>query len=166
MYGLDGRHRGLRQSGQVENRAEQRVGLHDPSGLEVMEHGCLVPADPLRTGNAPLDREADVMPSLLATASASAIIVAARLRVGGYWQMSTSVECVSALIGLNARFLRSLSQTSARMLSSTGALNPARVKHSDTARTRPLEEPSSSPTGKRSPSMWRMIPGATSSAAG
>ena len=80
--------------------------------------------------------------------------------------MSTSVECVRLLIGLKVRLPHSLSQISARMLSSTGALKPALVKQAATRLTRSLDEPSSSPTGKRSPSMCLTTPGATSSDAG
>ena len=108
----------------------------------------------------------NAMPSLCATAWASVIIAAASSRVSGYWQMSTSVECVRLLIGLKVRLPHSLSQISARMLSSTGALKPALAKQAAIACTRSLEVPSSSPSGSRSPSMWRITPGAISSDAG
>ena len=106
------------------------------------------------------------MPSPAATSCASVIIRAARSREGANWQMSTSVAWVSALIGLNDRFPHALSQISERMSSSTGALNPACCNVSDSAFTRFVTEPSSSPTGNREPSMWRIRPGAVISAAG
>ena len=87
-------------------------------------------------------------------------------RVSGYWQMSTKVECDRLLIGLKVRLPHSLSQISERMSSSTGALKPAFVKHRETRVTRSVLPPSSSPTGKRSPSMCLTTPGAVSSEAG
>src|SRR6266481_4762217 len=108
----------------------------------------------------------NTMPSLCAMVCASVIIAAASARVAGNWQMSASVERVSALMGLKVRLPQSLSQISARMSSSTGALNPARAKHCETRCTRSLLVPSSSPTGKRSPSICFTTPGAMSSAAG
>ena len=107
-----------------------------------------------------------VMPSLGATACASRIMSAARRRVPGSRQMSTSVARESALIGLNVRLPHSFSQISERMSSSTGALRPARVNAPHTRSTRGVVVPSSSPIGKRSPSMCLTTPGATSSAAG
>ncbi len=107
-----------------------------------------------------------LMPSFCAIACASVIIAAASSRVSGYWQMSASVERESALIGLKVRLPQSLSQISARISSSTGALKPALTKQSETRRTRSLIEPSSSPSGNRSPSTCRTMPGATSSEAG
>jgi len=80
--------------------------------------------------------------------------------------MSTSVERLNALIGLKVRLPHSFSQISLRILSSTGALKPARVMAADTRLTRSLDEPSSSPSGKRSPSICRTTPGAISSEAG
>ena len=106
------------------------------------------------------------MPSLCATAWASRIIELASSRESGYWQMSTSVEWVRLLIGLKVRLPHNLSQISARMFSSTGALKPALARQAETRFTRSLLEPSSSPTGKRSPSMCFTSPGATSSEAG
>ena len=106
------------------------------------------------------------MPSLLATSCASVIIAAASSRDSGYWQMSTSVACARLLIGLKVRLPHSLSHISERMLSSTGALKPALTKQSATRCTRSLVLPSSSPTGKRSPSMCLTTPGAISSEAG
>ena len=54
------------------------------------------------------------MPSLFAIACASVIIFCVNMRVSGYWQRSTSVECVGALIGLNVRLPQSFNQISAR----------------------------------------------------
>ena len=45
-------------------------------------------------------------------------------------------------------------------------MNPARCNVPDNAPTRSVAEPSSSPTGNRDPSMWRIRPGAVISAAG
>ncbi len=108
----------------------------------------------------------NAMPSFSATACASPIIAAARVRVASFSQMSTRVARVRALIGLKLRLPQSLSQISARMSSRTGALKPARPKHSDTRVARSLRLPSSSPSGSRSPSMCATTPGATSSEAG
>ncbi|OIJ42278.1 hypothetical protein LO55_1 [Massilia timonae] len=106
------------------------------------------------------------MPSLVATASASRIISAASSRVSGYWQMSTRVECASALIGLKQTLPHSLSQISARILSSTGDLKPAFWKQAETSLTRSLAVPSSSPSGKARAFDVPDDAGATSSAAG
>jgi hypothetical protein len=105
-------------------------------------------------------------PSLPATCWASRIMLAASSRDGGYWQMSCSVECDRLLIGLKVRLPQSLSQISPRMSCSTGALKPAAVKQFEIRVTRAVVLPSSSPSGKRSPSMWRTTPGASSSDAG
>ncbi len=80
--------------------------------------------------------------------------------------MSCSVECVSAEIGLNVRLPQSFSQISARMLSSTGHLRPDATNAAAIASTRGLLLPSSSPSGKRSPSMCTTVPGAVNSVAG
>jgi len=105
-------------------------------------------------------------PSLLAMVCASVIISAASWRVRGNWQMSASVEWVSALMGLKLRFPHSLSQISERMSFATGDLKPALVNVAEMALTRSLSEPSSSPTEKRLPSIRRITPGETISAAG
>ena len=102
------------------------------SGSRPASTSCSIEVLCLPTRSAPAMRFSSVtrkvMPSRSATACASRIIAAARSRVSGNWQMSTSVECVSALIGLKVRLPHSLSQISERMLSSTGALRPARAK--------------------------------------
>ena len=107
-----------------------------------------------------------VTPSLFATASASRIMLAARSRVGGKRQISTSVECVKALSGLKVRLPHNLSHISARTLPNTGDFSPARSNTAARAVTRADTLPSSSPNGKRSPSICRTTPGATSSQAG
>ena len=80
--------------------------------------------------------------------------------------MSTSVARVSALIGLNERLPHSLSHISARMSSMTNDLKPARVSKSTSCWARSVREPSSSPMGKRLPSVWRTTPGDAISPAG
>ena len=107
-----------------------------------------------------------VTPSLFATASASVIICVASSRVSGNWQMSTSVACVSALIGLKLRLPHSLSQISLRMSPMTGALNPALTRLALMACTRGVVEPSSSPSVNRLPSTTCTTPGAIRFAAG
>ena len=97
---------------------------------------------------------------------ASVIIAAASDRVSGNWQMSTSVECVSALMGLKVRLPQSLSQISERMSVSTRALKPDSVSSPATRCTRADSLPSSSPTGKRMPSMCLITPGSVIAAAG
>ena len=140
------------------------------SGSRPHSTSCNIDVLCLPTFSAPSMRLSSVtrklMPSLCATAWASRIIAAASSRVSGNWQMSTSVEWLRLLIGLKVKLPHSLSQISARMLSSTGALNPAATKRAATRLTRSLEEPSSSPKGKRSPSMCRTTPGAINSEAG
>ncbi len=91
---------------------------------------------------------------------------AASSRVAGSSQMSTSVAWVSALIGLKLMLPHSFSQISERMSVRTGALRPAATSVAETFLTRALSLPSSSPTGKRSPSRCRMTPGAAISPAG
>ena len=66
--------------------------------------------------------------------------------------MSTSVACVSALIGLNERLPQALSQISERMSESTRDFRPAFDEHVVQRLDALGLEPSSSPTGKRSPS--------------
>ncbi len=107
-----------------------------------------------------------VTPSFSAMVCASVIIFAASSRVGANWQISTSVAWHSALMGLKLRLPHAFSQISERMSASSGDLNPARVSISETRCTRSDSEPSSSPTGKRVPSMWRMTPGLAMVAAG
>jgi hypothetical protein len=106
------------------------------SGARPASTSCSIDVLCLPTFSAPAMRLSSVtrnsMPSLCATACASRIIAAASSRVSGYWQMSTSVECDRLLIGLKVRLPHSFSQISERMLSSTGALKPALVKHADT----------------------------------
>jgi hypothetical protein len=67
----------------------------------------------------------NVIPSLFAIVSASRIIAMLSARVCGNWSRSTSVACVSALMGLKLRFPQILSQISPRMSFVTGALKPA-----------------------------------------
>ena len=131
---------------------------------------CSIEVLCLPTASAPLMRRSMVTrkpaPSRSPTACASVIIAAASSRVSGNWQMSTSVAWVMALIGLKVRLPHSFSQISERMSSRMRALNPASVNVSDTRRTRSVSAPSSSPTGKRLPSTWRMTPGSAMMAAG
>ena len=122
------------------------------------------------TASAPAMRCSSVIlkrtPSASATACPSAIIAAASARVPGKRQMSSSVACVSALIGLKLRLPQSLIQISLRMSLLTGALKPAFISACDSASMRSLRVPSGSPKVKRLPSITRTTPGATSSAAG
>ena len=140
------------------------------SGPRPASTSCSIEVLCLPTFSAPSMRRSSVtrnsMPSLAAIACASSIMFAARARVSGNWQMSTSVACDSALIGLKQTLPHNLSQISARILLSTGAFSPACWNTSEMAVARRLDEPSSSPSGKRSPSTWRITPGAINSAAG
>ena len=105
-------------------------------------------------------------PSFSATVRASRIMLAASSRDSGWRQMSCSVACVSALIGLKLRLPHSLIQISARMSLLTGDLKPAFISACDRASMRGLRLPSGSPSVKRLPSMTLTTPGSTSSAAG
>ena len=87
-------------------------------------------------------------------------------RVSGNVSSPSSVECVSALIGLKLRLPQSLSQISLRMSPITGALNPARVNAAEIAWTRADVDPSGSPSVNRLPSTTCTTPGASSVAAG
>ncbi len=80
--------------------------------------------------------------------------------------MSSRVAWQSALIGLKLTLPQSLSQISERMSLTTGDLNPALRNSSAIVFTRGVSAPSSSPTESRLPSIWRINPGATISAAG
>ena len=62
-------------------------------------------------------------------------------------------------MGLKVRLPHSFSQISERMSSRTRDLKPASANRPETMRTRSESRPSSSPTGKRLPSMCRMTPG-------
>ena len=97
---------------------------------------------------------------------ASRIMLAASSRVAGNRQMSSSVACVSALIGLKLKLPQTLSQISERMSIDTGALKPAALKASLMARMLGVSVPSSSPSVKRLPSMTLMTPGRITSLAG
>ena len=99
------------------------------------------------------------MPNASPTACASPIIAAASARVGRKRQMSSSVAWASALIGLKVRLPQSFVQISARTSASAGDLKPARVNISDSAAMRSVFRPSISASGRRLPSMCRMIPG-------
>ena len=84
----------------------------------------------------------------------------------GNWQMSTNVECDRELMGLKVRLPHSFNQISERMFSRIGDLKPALMKASDTFWARSVMLPSSSPIGKRSPSMCWTTPGAINAEAG
>ena len=71
-----------------------------------------------------------------------------------------------ALIGLKARLPQAFTQRWARMSVRTRDVKPAAVSVCAIAVTRSDLDPSSSPTGNRSPSTRRMTPGASRSAAG
>ena len=105
-------------------------------------------------------------PSASAMLPASVIICAASSRVAGVRQIPASVAPVSALIGLKARLPQALTHRCERISVSTLDLNPAEVRASPSALARSDLVPSSSPTGKRSPSTWVITPGAVFSAAG
>ena len=105
-------------------------------------------------------------PSLSPTAFASVIIRAASSRLSGKRQISSSVACVSALIGLKLRLPHSLTQISERMSRDIGALNPAAIIDLLSASMRGVRWPSSSPSVKRLPSMTLTTPGSTNSDAG
>ena len=80
--------------------------------------------------------------------------------------MPAMVAWVSALIGLKVRLPQALSQISARISVSTRDFSPALTKASLIILARSVSRPSSSPTGKRSPSTCSIIPGAAKAAAG
>ena len=71
-----------------------------------------------------------------------------------------------ALIGFSARLPHAFTHTCDRMSVSTRDVNPAALNACAMAMTRSDRAPSSSPTGKRSPSTRRMTPGWSRSAAG
>jgi hypothetical protein len=77
----------------------------------------------------------------------------ARARVGPNLQTSSNVACVSALIGLKLELPQSFVHISARTSLTTGALNPAFPKASETRRILSLFDPSISASEKRLPSM-------------
>src|ERR1700728_2315774 len=80
-----------------------------------------------------------VTPSFCAISCASFIMVAARSRVSANWQISTSVACVSAEIGLKERLPHALSQISERISGSTMDLSPALMKTSCNCFTRGID---------------------------
>jgi hypothetical protein len=105
-------------------------------------------------------------PSFSATVCASVIMAAASSRVSGWWQMSSRVAWVSALIGLKLRLPHNLTQISERMSRATGLLKPAAITNCQSASMRSLRAPSSSPSVKQLPSMSRTTPGSINSVAG
>jgi hypothetical protein len=121
------------------------------SGSRPASMSCSIDVLCLPTFSAPAMRFSMVtrnsMPSLFAIDFASVIIACASVRVSGYWQRSTSVECVSALIGLKERLPQSLSQISARMSSRIGDFSPAATNACERSVMRSVVVPSSSPSG-------------------
>ena len=116
---LDVRRRRVGQAPELDHRAHQRVDLGRAARFHVLQHRRLVRADLLRAGDAlaRASRETS-MPSLLGDALAPRASSRSPARASaGYRQMSTSVACVSALIGLKLRLPQSLSQISVRMSS-------------------------------------------------
>ena len=77
---------------------------------------------------------------------------AASARVGPNLQISSNVACVSALIGLKLELPQSFVHISARTSLTTGALNSAFPKASETRRILSLFDPSISASEKRLPS--------------
>ena len=98
-------------------------------------------------------------PSFSAICCASSIMRRATSRVPGSVQSTSSVAWVSAEIGLKDRLPQSFTQISSRRRGRTGAFRPADCSACDSATARSDFEPSGSPSEKRLPSMWRMVPG-------
>ena len=98
---VDRRRRRAGQPPKLLHRGDERVDLHRPAALEVLQHRGLVRADRAGAVDAPVDvdREA-ARRARSAIASASTIIARATARVPGSPAISSSVPPVSAEIGL------------------------------------------------------------------
>jgi hypothetical protein len=160
----DGGRRRPGDAAELDHRPDQRLELERAAVLHVLQHRGLVRAHRLGAGDALVQADLE-LDAQLRPPPAPRHHRAASARVGGKRQMSSSVACVSALIGLKLRLPHSLTQISPRMSGhrrlEAGAHH--RLRQRLDAR---LRLPSSSPSVKRLPSMSLTTPGATSSAAG
>ena len=91
-------------------------------------------------------------PSFSPISWASRIIRSTSACVGGNWMRSTSVACVSALIGLKVQFPQSFTHSSERRSLDTRTLKPASRSSFTVLRRRSVSAPSISPSEIRSPS--------------
>ena len=166
QHDVDRRRRRAGQPAELLHRGDQRVDLHRPAALEVLQHRGLVRADRRpRRRCAGRRRSGNCTPSASPIACASTIMARATARVPSSATISSSVPPVSAEIGLKERLPQSLTQISLRMSARTGAVQPGRDERLRQAPARArVFSPDGSPSGKRSPSTWRMTPGASISA--
>jgi len=95
----------------------------------------------------------------------SSIIARATARVPASPTISASVPPVSAEIGLKERLPQSLTRCRCGCRRGSGA-QPEAISASERRTMRSVRSPDGSPSGKRSPSTWRISPGASTSAAG
>jgi hypothetical protein len=137
--------------------------LQGPPGFQVLQHGCLVLADFLRSGDALVDGDGQLRPIRKPTASTSSMTFRSSWRVQGSARIAAMVAPVSALIGLKAVFPSSLVQISPRICVVMGQRKPALMSACEMARQRPERLPSGSPMEKRSPDTCRTTPGSASS---
>ena len=119
---------------QLLHRTDERVDLHRPALVEVLEHRGAVRAHgrPPRRCAGPTSM-GNFTPSFSAISWASSIMSRATARVPSSVQRTSSVAWVSAEIGLNERLPQSFTQISSRSLGRTGALRPAAVSAFDRA---------------------------------
>jgi len=112
-------------------------------------------ADPLRSGMRFSSDTRKVMPSRFATAWASLIMPAASSRVSGKLADVHKRGMGERADGIEGEVAPELEPDFCADIVQHRRLQAARPKAAETAFTRPVTEPSNSPIGKRSPSMWR-----------
>ena len=151
QHRVERRRRDAGHTAKLLDDRNQRVDLHRPVALEVLQHRRLVGAHLPCPVDAAFDVDAEMHAERSPIAFASSIIARATARVPGSEAMTSSVACVRALIGLKQRLPHSFSQISSRMLSITGAFSPAAANRSDKRLARSVDSPDGSPSGNLSP---------------
>ena len=155
------------QPAELDHRADQRVDLRLAAGLDVLQHRGLVLAHLLGAGDALVERHAERRrracgppPAPRSSSPRPARASAGTGRCRPAWR-APGADRVEREVAPQLEPDLGADVLQHRRLEPGACRTRRRC-----ACTRSLIEPSSSPSGKRSPSMWRTTPGATSSEAG
>ena len=166
VHGPRRRHRHAQPVAELDDRADDRLELHRPARFEILQHRRLVRADFFGARHPLIDRDRQLDAELRRHRFGLRHDLADRSRrVADAGPALRASRPVSALIGLNATLPSSFTQISWRKRALIGHRNPAAINGSAILRNRSDLLPSGSPKLILLPSVWRMTPGSTTSAA-